>query len=151
MHRVASRHVCHNGRLQDDALEQPRGGLVAPAAGPKAPPQKRVAESGWGLGHYLDVTLLERRLSRAADLWGCREVRKNLGGAAVGPDSYGNAKKNEVSLDVIAPTLSSLGSILLAGQLPSKLRKGVVAMKILSFVVTHPREGLALITGYPPR
>lgn len=68
----------------------------------------------------MDVTLLERRLSRAAGLWGCREVRKHLGGAAVGPDSYENAKKYEVSLDVIAPTPSSLGSILLAGQLPGK-------------------------------
>lgn len=51
---------------------------------------------------------------------GCREVRKHLGGAAVGPDSYENAKKYEVSRDVIAPTPSSLGSILLAGQLPGK-------------------------------
>lgn len=118
MHRVASRHVCHSGRLQDDALQQPRGGLIAPAAGPKAPSGARCRERV-GPGN-LDVTLLERRLSRAAGLWGCREVRKHLGGAAVGPDSYENAKKYEVSLDVIAPTPSSLGSILLAGQLPGK-------------------------------
>lgn len=39
---------------------------------------KYVAESEWGLRHYLDVTLLDGWPYRMAGLWGCRKVRKNL-------------------------------------------------------------------------